>query len=436
MKGYLLTSLVLAALFPGGSDARAQLYVSRPTTGAIADYDPETGALLHATLVPGLANPRGIAIADGDLYVADYARGTVAKFDAATGAEIAAPLLNGLTWPQAVAVSGSDLYVASFDRSNSGLIGKYNALNGDTINRRLVSLIKCPLGLAVADNKIYVSYGDVFGCIAEYDATTGACLNPMLVSQVNQPMDLLLSGNELFVTTEGGTVYKYDATTGANVRSMSRPFIFENIQAGALAISGDTLYVASSQTGIIAKYDAATGIPLSSSFITGLAQDIGGLAIVPAPRSTASAYLEAFVTIREDFFWLLIVGAFNRHYLILLPLAFLFVYVVARWLFLFFEKRLAATPLETVAVEKPPDAPLETTPIAPETPSVALALAVETASPAESAVPAPASPPTPPPETKSHFLILGLAFGALLLAGYLTYLYLSTYFLSKFAEFF
>ena len=49
--------------------------------------------------------------------------------------------------------------------------------------------------------------------IGEYDATTGVTINANFINLEAVPVSLAVSGNSLFVVS-GGTVAKYDATTG------------------------------------------------------------------------------------------------------------------------------------------------------------------------------------------------------------------------------
>jgi hypothetical protein len=80
--------------------------------------------------------------------------------------------------------------------------------------------------------------------VGEYNATTGAAINANLITGLNGPVGLVLSGNSLFVTNDAGsTVGKYDATTGAVINAS----FISGLNAGgppAVAISGNTLFVA------------------------------------------------------------------------------------------------------------------------------------------------------------------------------------------------
>ena len=90
------------------------------------------------------------------------------------------------------------------------------------------------------------------------------------ITGLDVPSALAVSDNTLFVATdEGKTVGKYDATTGAAINpnfitGLRGPFI-------ELAKFGPHLFVANSTEPLdtVGKYNASTGTPVNASFITG-----------------------------------------------------------------------------------------------------------------------------------------------------------------------
>lgn len=118
--------------------AQAQLFVANGG-GQYGDDIGEytlTGGVINASLVTGLNNPNGLALAvsDGDLFVANGASGTVGEYTT-SGATVNSSLITGLSTPTGVAVSGGDVYVANY---GTGTIGEYTTA-GVPVNASLIS---------------------------------------------------------------------------------------------------------------------------------------------------------------------------------------------------------------------------------------------------------------------------------------------------------
>jgi hypothetical protein len=95
------------------------------------------------------------------------------------------------------------------------------------------------------------------GTIGVYNATTGAAINASFVTGLSEPGALAVSGNALFVANfKTQTVGKYDATTGAAINASFLTGLNSPI---ALAVSGNNLLVANSENGTAGEYDASKG---------------------------------------------------------------------------------------------------------------------------------------------------------------------------------
>jgi hypothetical protein len=117
----------------------------------VSEYNATTGALIHPTLVTGLANPKGLAVSGGILYVGSAFSKTVGEYNATTGAAIKTALITSLNPPQSLAVSGGDLYVLFMSGTYAGsYVGLYNATTGAPINSSLVTGLAQPTAIAVS----------------------------------------------------------------------------------------------------------------------------------------------------------------------------------------------------------------------------------------------------------------------------------------------
>ena len=115
--------------------------------------------------------------------------------------------------------------------------------------------------------------GSAIGLVSEYSATTGAAINTSFITGLNFPAALALLGNTLFVANFGnGTLGKYDANTG---KAINASFITGLNEPTGLALLGNTLFVPNNGNGTVGEYDATTGKIINANFITGLTRPVG-----------------------------------------------------------------------------------------------------------------------------------------------------------------
>jgi hypothetical protein len=98
---------------------------------------------VNASLISGLSEPQGIAVAGSDLFVANLGATTIGEYTT-SGATVNASFISGLGGASSVAVSGSNLFVASTGPgANTGVIGKYTTA-GATVSPKLISELDSP----------------------------------------------------------------------------------------------------------------------------------------------------------------------------------------------------------------------------------------------------------------------------------------------------
>jgi hypothetical protein len=304
MNGRIFLAVLLIAL--GATGARAQLYLANPNSGVVSEFDPTTGELNHKFSIT-IGKPRGVCYADGFLYVTDYNAGTVGKYNATTGAAVNAQLVSGLLWPLAVTVSGHDLYVSGFVQGGLGMapkiVGKYDSVTGGEINSRFITTSDLTTALVATPDRLYVIAGDA---VQTYDSKTGHQLNPYFTGRPwSEGFGIAVQGDYLWLSSglpaPGGAVGKYMADTGYPASGVTGLLIPRLDCPGALAISGDDLYIASYQSGTVGKYNAYSGDPINPKFITDLGQDIGSIAVVPAPLSEGISASAAEFDLKNGF---------------------------------------------------------------------------------------------------------------------------------------
>jgi len=159
--------------------------------------------------------------------------------------------------------------------------------NSRLLRRAFCTLLLCIAGLwampTSAHAQLYVSQvGN--GTVGDYNVTTGAAISSSFIIGLSDPDALALSGNTLFVATQSGggvgTVGAYDATTGAAINAS---FITAgNFFPSGLAVSGNNLFVSdATSNGTIGEYNATTGATISASFTmpAGVASAFTSLAV-------------------------------------------------------------------------------------------------------------------------------------------------------------
>jgi hypothetical protein len=83
-----------------------KIFAGSASSGTIAEYT-NTGKLVNANFITGLAMPFQIAIFGDTRFVTEGAAGAVGKYDAKTGAVINAAFVSGLSDPVGVAVKSA-----------------------------------------------------------------------------------------------------------------------------------------------------------------------------------------------------------------------------------------------------------------------------------------------------------------------------------------
>jgi DNA-binding beta-propeller fold protein YncE len=250
------------------------LFVANNSNGTVGKYNAITGAVINTSFITGLSGPTGLAVsADGTaLFVANNSNGTVSKYNAITGAAINTNFITGLSGPDAFAVSadGTALFVAN---NSNATVGKYNAITGAAINTNFITGLTGPIGLVLSGDgsALFVANTFVEGLgfrqsgVGEYNATTGVQNPNFGISELFEGFGpffsaIALSGNNLFVGS------------GFFIVSPSTPF-----------------------GGTVTKYDATTGAVINANFITGLNAFVAGLAVASAPLSQQITDLQAVI---------------------------------------------------------------------------------------------------------------------------------------------
>jgi hypothetical protein len=172
-------------------------------TDTVGEYDASTGAVINANFITGLIAPRTIAVSGNTLFVSCNASGPlgsilpgiVSAYNATTGAVINANFITGLSNPQGLAVSGNNLFVADADWDT---IGEYDATTGATINPNFIRGVRpdgviqlnVPMGIAVSGSDLFVANNVAHGMVGKYNATTGVSVNRNFVSGLDGPVGL------------------------------------------------------------------------------------------------------------------------------------------------------------------------------------------------------------------------------------------------------
>ena len=142
----------------GGTDITlsaiaTDIFVTNFGTDTVGEYTT-SGARVNASLISGLSEPQGIAVAGSDLFVTSFDNGTVREYTIA-GATVNASLISGFSFPEGIAVSGSDLFVANANATSEGSlgpgwIGEYTT-SGATVDAKLISGLDSPSYIAIAN---------------------------------------------------------------------------------------------------------------------------------------------------------------------------------------------------------------------------------------------------------------------------------------------
>jgi hypothetical protein len=116
-------------------------FVSTQFTSTVGEYTT-SGAAVNSTLVTGLTDLEGIAVAGSDLFTA-YDQTTIGEYTT-SGATVNASLITGLNGAGVIAITGSDLFVTNYSGNS---IGEYTT-SGATVNASLVTGLDGPTVLS------------------------------------------------------------------------------------------------------------------------------------------------------------------------------------------------------------------------------------------------------------------------------------------------
>jgi 6-phosphogluconolactonase (cycloisomerase 2 family) len=221
--------------------------------------------------------------------------------------------ITGLKTPVGLAVANNKLFVAN---RGDGSVGVYDANTGAARNAQLITGLKKPTGLAFMANTLYVSdFGA--GTVTAYSFNPQAYTvtpdaNFTQITGLHMPTGLAIGGgNILFVAAYGstvpgaGTISAYDATEGGQFGN--GPLIMGLDLPTGVAVGGNMLYV-SDQGGTVGAYQFDKNTVTISNpvpaFIKGLDSPTGlalgpgnqTLYVVSALAGTVGAYTSGAAT--------------------------------------------------------------------------------------------------------------------------------------------
>jgi WD40 repeat protein len=296
----LTVGVVLGGVPTAAEAAPIDLLVSSYNTNSVKRYDGATGAYL-GDFASAAANPRGMSLGpDGNLYVGGGAygdlNGNIRRFDGTTGAFLGT-VTSGHPGPIGDVIFGPDGdlyasvlvqdYVIHLDPSTGGLLGIIGA--GSPLNDAS--------GLAFgADGNLYVaSYPD--NQVLRFDGTTGAYLGLFatvpIAGNAGHIADVIFGPDGNLLATIGyaeptGDIWRFDGTTGASLGAFI-PAADPHPAIPVFQVFGPdgNLYVGSSGTDEVLRYNGTTG-EFIDSFASGGGLDAPiGLAFVPEPGTGA-----------------------------------------------------------------------------------------------------------------------------------------------------
>jgi hypothetical protein len=258
--------------------------LAKPGTGTVGVYDAKTGTF-NPTLITGLHGPQAIAVAGDNLFV--VTSGTIGEYDANTGTQLN---LSPITLPPGrvgIAAFGDNLFVTS---SSTHRIDEYSALTGMLIQAGFVTgpKLKGPAELTVAGGSLFVvnsTTGKSGESIGEYNATTGATVHSSLVTGLHGRVDIAVSGTSLFVASSATQrIDEYDITTGMLVAELVKGLHGPS----DIAVFGGDLFVTDAQNQSIDIFSATTGMS-EGALPTGPLHGPQGITIVPVSGSVPDA---------------------------------------------------------------------------------------------------------------------------------------------------
>ncbi len=142
--------------------ADAQIFVTNlgdvsALDGTVGKYST-SGAALNAPLIPGLFQPKGIAVSGDKLFVSSPGSNAIAEYTT-SGVLVNPSVISGLNAPQALAVSGTDLFVVtdSLTSDSDSVVGKYTT-SGATVNAAFLdNSLGEVLDVEVSGDRVFVA---------------------------------------------------------------------------------------------------------------------------------------------------------------------------------------------------------------------------------------------------------------------------------------
>jgi len=307
------------------SEAKAQVFVAYREAGIVNEYDADTGALIKERFLSRLDDPCALCVDRGSLYVLQA--GVIGEYDAQTGAVLNDHLVSGFRNPGTMAVCDGVLYLASLawdsqlnvvGPGTGNIIARYDATTGVCLTPSILQTAQMAQSIAVTGQTLFVpDSGDIKpNAPAVFDATTGAPIHRDY-QQMLQGADAVTAADGWVWFTTGrqshfSVLRKYSATSNdSGVRSASIGYfqpLGSNVHSGgAIAVSGEELFIqVDSGTGI-SKYNATTGDVIKADFILDRGDRLGGLAVIPRATSGQYALADAGFAARnamlDGWFW-------------------------------------------------------------------------------------------------------------------------------------
>jgi sugar lactone lactonase YvrE len=203
-----------------------------------------------------------------ELLVCDGGHGAIRRFDASSGAYLGDLVSDSNLFLTALTFDNSGYLYVSCANSNS--VRRYNAKTGVFLGT--FAAINQPYDLAFGpDNNLYVTSAQDYS-VHRFDGVTGASLGifaPPPNGAVGPPGGLVFHNQFLFVTylqgtNTGGTLWKFDATTGASLGPIYTNFFGNGPRQPRFGPDGN-LYVPEWQTFNLDKFDGAS-LALTTNF--------------------------------------------------------------------------------------------------------------------------------------------------------------------------
>jgi hypothetical protein len=296
MRTNLFLSATAIAAFTtiGASVASANLLITYGTNSAGLFSD--SGTLLR-TYATDLSNPQGITSdAAGNVYIADLNNTRVRMYNGSTG-EFIRDVLDATDPTQArstygLVSTGTLLATASTLTTGATQLAIHNpsSSNNFTAFNNSVGAGYYDLAYRASDNKIFATL-DGYG-VQRFDGTTfGYETN---VISVAAPTGIALDPSNLYVSTQSGTVTKYDFVKAADpltaATAQNDAFITGLGYITSVASSPTSLIVADYGTNAVRTYSLA-GVNESSFPVSGPASVYYTTVAVPEPTTLGLAGL-------------------------------------------------------------------------------------------------------------------------------------------------